>query len=45
MHTRFVDGAVAERLLKVVDFAVLALGALIVGLRSTVSDNPGTQFP
>lgn len=42
MHTRFVDGAVAERLLKVVDFTVLALGALIIGLRSAVSGNPVT---
>ncbi len=39
MQTRFVDGAVAQRLLKVTDFVVLALGALVLGLRSATGDN------
>lgn len=39
MQARFVDGAVAQRLLKATDFAVLALGGLIVGLRSAETDS------
>ena len=40
MHTRYVDGAVAQRLLKVADFVVLGLGALVLGFRSAVGEDP-----
>ena len=44
MQTRFVDGAVAQRLLKVADFLVLALGALVLGLRSLPGNDPATSI-
>lgn len=40
MQTRFVDGAVAQRLLKVMDFVVLTLGAMVLGIRSIAIDSP-----
>jgi Undecaprenyl-phosphate glucose phosphotransferase len=40
MKSRFVDWAVPQRLLKVTDFLVLALGALMTGLQSSLNDNP-----
>jgi Undecaprenyl-phosphate glucose phosphotransferase len=40
MQTRFVDGAVAQRLLKVADFAVLGLGALVISLLSSGNQDP-----
>jgi Undecaprenyl-phosphate glucose phosphotransferase len=44
MQTRFVDGAVAQRLLKVADFLVLALGALVLGLRSLPGNDPTSSI-
>ena len=43
MQTRFVDGAVAQRLLKVTDFVVLAFGALVLGLRSALNPDAATS--